>query len=926
MIRRAHSIRTASPLNVALTDGDPEQSELELNRPKFPRIEDRIREMQALQDNWLPRLEDPLGDTHIYIDAPGIAVDQDEHTYRQICDRYSQPFRARSELLLATGSPDFTSALSPTGQFRLMRRRKLANKRLPSGIKFVLDLTPAVEGDEAVFLTEELSCSSGVRHWGFSASKWGIPKEIVCGQDEPSGPPLRMETDLVMNVYLQELLDIDTAGLRGDMASARPVDDWAANEFTRPVDNGTANEFKYDLPMDYTPMRHRFAIDRMLHAIHGSNPRLDSAPKVWTMVAVAKSLGIKDRLLADYVTCWLCHPDNSLFMEVLPEVTLKIADAVQSQMLCRDAFAILVGEAASNLSGPLLAEGCSGERISTYGRKMEELPEAYLTRLQYASKSFSDRVLGQLYLLTEKQMQWVDHLDEIRKAGQGTSPQHHHLFQKLVQTLKDYLKGTISHLLCSDYLEMHVQGLKPNVDYDGVSVGKDRLCGKWNSLSHTARALSRPFWLMLKACHFTAEPNQSNLDVFFDRRDVIRLVGEKTVEHAGLYRKVTSRELRLLVELFNSQRLEDFIESNTGQPSETRPTSPRLHALLGCLTFRGRSGSNGDGLKTGTEDDRRQADNIDPKLISLAIRPAAQACGNEAITGDSDSKGCVDQVPEFRIFPPSRFPVDRPQNGVFNAEAIAAITLDLDRLMVEATLHIQGVADRMLVFPDHENALELKLTTSLVCLEEDELKYLPLWAGGNDDGSSGVFNDDVPVAYAGFSTAGPRIHAGSQTSSTSSDFEMLGPDGSSTFGTSNMVHDGHSDMLDRRRVYDADSIWDDVNAKERGPKTVASQDGHDITFDAASTSDDRTIAADGDGMSIVEIAGQSADGGVDGAGPSVDSDAMEVTTECYDDVFDDSAHNSEEDFDNVDDSDEEFEHVEEESCWTNVFSRGGGNV
>lgn len=45
-------------------------------------------------------------------------------------------------------------------------------------------------------------------------------------------------------------------------------------------------------------------------------------------------------------------------------------------------------------------------------------------------------------------------------------------------------------------------------------------------------------------------------------------------------------------------------------------------------------------------------------------------------------------------------------------------------------------------------------------LDENELKYLPIWAGGCDDGSGGVFQDVVPSTEMGPSEPGPSYHTG----------------------------------------------------------------------------------------------------------------------------------------------------------------------
>ncbi|KKK16362.1 hypothetical protein AOCH_003641 [Aspergillus ochraceoroseus] len=67
-------------------------------------------------------------------------------------------------------------------------------------------------------------------------------------------------------------------------------------------------------------------------------------------------------------------------------------------------------------------------------------------------------------------------------------------------------------------------------------------------------------------------------------------------------------------------------------------------------------------------------------------------------------------------------------------------------------------------------AMTYELTDTLTCLTDNEFKYLPLWAGGNDDGTGGVFVDqDIPfLETGGFSAPGPSIHTDSTTPSLAS--------------------------------------------------------------------------------------------------------------------------------------------------------------
>ncbi|KAL4907167.1 hypothetical protein BDW74DRAFT_148690 [Aspergillus multicolor] len=63
--------------------------------------------------------------------------------------------------------------------------------------------------------------------------------------------------------------------------------------------------------------------------------------------------------------------------------------------------------------------------------------------------------------------------------------------------------------------------------------------------------------------------------------------------------------------------------------------------------------------------------------------------------------------------------------------------------------------------------MAFEITDTLTSLTEKQFRFLPLWAGGCDDGTGGVYADQVPFAEAGgFSTPGLSIHTGSAAPST----------------------------------------------------------------------------------------------------------------------------------------------------------------
>lgn len=141
---------------------------------------------------------------------------------------------------------------------------------------------------------------------------------------------------------------------------------------------------------------------------------------------------------------------------------------------------------------------------------------------------------------------------------------------------------------------------------------------------------------------------------------------------------------------------------------------------------------------------------------------------------------------------------------------------NLHEFFVQAKASIKAAARHKLQYADcrmREEPHEIGITNTLVCLQDSEWKYLPLWAGGYDDGSGGVFSDQIPAADLGFSTPGPEVHTGitpANSIRTPSEFSMVDSDcGVDTINTANtsMVNKrSFTDAFHRKRVYAADSM------------------------------------------------------------------------------------------------------------------------
>lgn len=167
------------------------------------------------------------------------------------------------------------------------------------------------------------------------------------------------------------------------------------------------------------------------------------------------------------------------------------------------------------------------------------------------------------------------------------------------------------------------------------------------------------------------------------------------------------------------------------------------------------------------------------------------------------------------------------------ASATADITpwsphFNIERFIRQVSAHLRATSDLVLARTSPELDFST-LTDTLLCLNENEFKYLPLWAGGNEDGTGGVFDDFLPAADAGPNGPGPSYHTGLSLGSTSREgsvAESSGRDGESV-NTSLGVEDGFTDSLDRRRVYSFSSASSSSNFIST-PEDGSDSDGYTL--------------------------------------------------------------------------------------------------
>ena len=425
-------------------------------------IDDCIRELSAAKPAQLPHICDPVGDTWIFIDPPAKQPEQTRVDYEEYRRKFEQPYRMDSARL-SRASPFFRDRLAPSAQYRTLRRRRLVGQ-LPPEIKYVLDLTPPSEGDDAVYLTASLCCPEGVRFWNQAGDIWQISDSLVGGHEEYHS---REEGDF-----------------RKLIAS----------------------------PLEYSPIGHRSAIERVLAAIQGMNVRLDSAVKVWMMTVIAEHYRIAQStcaFLTDSLLTWLRAEPNFYFLEINPEISLRIGKIIGNENLYRDAFAILVGEEALDSLVQERLPSSQKQTFSTCGRRKVDLPEELVQRIEYASKAFIERNVSDFDRMIDREMLWLEELPTIKRLATVTDHDLVPIAISLKVIAKCYLRHILLYVLCNRGGSF--TGLRLPNSTGELLLPQMKRVNSWNHLSFKERLFTRTFWTTVNDEMLTLRHNAEHM-------------------------------------------------------------------------------------------------------------------------------------------------------------------------------------------------------------------------------------------------------------------------------------------------------------------------------------------------------------------------------------------------------------------------------
>jgi hypothetical protein len=491
-------------------------------------------------------------------------------------------------------------------------------------------------------------------------------------------------------------------------------------------------------------------------------------------------------------------------MEVLPEATFKIGMMLECHDLARAGFAILVSEEALRVGENKYFKDVDfkykgrqhSKNLTRFGRVREDLDEDFLNIIQHAARSFSARIektLGDLLdgkwmeTLPEfaKLLAFQDHLNELDESGPYSS---HIKDQKLraeslIGYLRHYVRGRIVYCLVD------------NMSYQQAKVGNDhRTAERWqssegregpsyvhdvvyDSLSDFERMISRNFWEIMRGIEWTTNNGYSNRirdnladdnNVFYNRN--IQLANKFGIDYVNMRDLENgTRDVNLAMR-DTTLRRGVFVPGTFDQPAPAQSTIDEMTEKLSQLDADTR-------FDNPTLDDWYEAEDRVKSASEVRTRDwtlnyfAHETMAQETTYG----------VPRFSLY----------------------------EFLQQIRRHIGTTCNTMLMRGENDWSV---LCPTLLCLTEEEYKFLPLFAGGWNDGSGGVFEEEIPPAEKGPAGPGPAFHTGSTANSLASDLDFDGR--SSTFDTATMdgvetslgVEDGFSDNLDRRIVYSEDDF------------------------------------------------------------------------------------------------------------------------
>lgn len=309
------------------------------------RFDEAIDNLESQLSNQLQQIVEDGYDTLVYLGEPPQATDQDSFEYEYIKEQFKRPYFMKSTTLRALGSSKFDKFLGPMSA---RTERRLKKKELhkmapnPAAIKYYVDLSPAINDEEAMLQLTELTVPAGALAWHQYAGQFGVPTNHVCGRDKIDVPRKLMYKQSSTSDSIEKVEETDSTMVDESTQMSKKERNAAKKK-----EAAMHADYRLSIEEEYSSLRHHSTLARLLHAVVGNDPKLNSAPKAWTYCMLANYYDCAHYSRISYhIIDWLMQRNNLNFIQTNPDIAYRIGIATQSTWLVRSSFAILAGQQA----------------------------------------------------------------------------------------------------------------------------------------------------------------------------------------------------------------------------------------------------------------------------------------------------------------------------------------------------------------------------------------------------------------------------------------------------------------------------------------------------------------------------------------------------------------------------------------------------
>ncbi|KAH8764399.1 hypothetical protein F5883DRAFT_523308 [Diaporthe sp. PMI_573] len=261
-------------------------------------------------------------------------------------------------------------------------RAKKAAGTLPPGVTHVLDLSPSDGENEYTIALQLLSLTPGIKLW-YRASAFGASLEAVAGHDDVCHCNEGYDTAYPIPTPPLSIQGQKSLGCLNFAAFLLDTQTW-------PIDDHHGID-------DFCQVRHGANVLRLFRSLANGDLHIDSAPRMWTLVGLFSMFEMTNYdLIRDHVVTWFNAGNNYIFVEVLPEETLRIASIIRAPVLAFAAFRILVNEHALVIAGGNVREQAR-KNTTIFGRRSSgclsgtEQTDVVMRMVEHAGVAMAER-------------------------------------------------------------------------------------------------------------------------------------------------------------------------------------------------------------------------------------------------------------------------------------------------------------------------------------------------------------------------------------------------------------------------------------------------------------------------------------------------------------------------------------------------------